>query len=148
MLCQGSLNISFLELVSLFCLGAILYGGCVPTGQSATSWQFVKSFFFFFPAFSLCFVWKLICLSAALGPPVRSQHSSLVQCLRPCAPRRVSLSDKYNQGHPPAPSLRPVGAWQSPHNNSVLMEQLSQNWVGGGALFLCPQRTSGLGVEA
>lgn len=78
-------------------------------------------------------------------PVVGSQHSSLVQCVWPCAPRRVSLSDKYNQGHPLAPSLRPVGAWQSPHNNSVLMVQLSQ-WGGGAeGFFLWPQRTSGWG---
>lgn len=64
-----------------------------------------------------------------------SQHSSLVQCVWPCALRRVSLSDKYSQGHPLAPSLQPAGAWQSPHNNSVLMVQLSQwGWAGGCGL--------------
>lgn len=65
-------------------------------------------------------------------PVALSQHSTLVQCVWPCAPRRVSLSDKYSQGHPLAPSLRPVGAWQTPHNNSVLMVLLSQE-VGWGA---------------
>lgn len=65
-------------------------------------------------------------------PVALSQHSTLVQCVWPCAPRRVSLSDKYSQGHPLAPSLQPVGAWQTPHNNSVLMVLLSQE-VGWGA---------------
>lgn len=122
---SGSLNISFSELVSLLHLGAFRYGGCVLTGQSANLWQLVKSYF---PTHSCM---PNTSMEADLPfssswPVVCSQHSSLVQCVWPCAPRRVSLSDKYNQGHPLAPSLQPVGAWRSPHNNSVLMVQLSQ----------------------
>lgn len=78
----------------------------------------------------------------------RSQHSSLVHCVWPCAPRRVSLSDKYNQGHPLAPSLQPVGACQSPHNNSVLMVQLSQMVVGGRGLLSVASKNLWLGVQA
>lgn len=74
---------------------------------------------------------------SSVWPIVGSQHSSLVQCVWPCAPRRVSLSDKYNQGHPLAPSPQPVGAWQSPHNNSVLMVQLSQEGMGGLRASFC-----------
>ena len=47
-------------------------------------------------------------------PAAHSQHSSMVQRVWPCAPRRVSLSDKYNQGHPLAPSLQPVGPGKVP----------------------------------
>lgn len=134
---SGPLNISF----SSQCLS--LRWLCVLTGQSAKLWRLVKSYF---PTFSSCpYASMDVDLSfSSSWPIVGSQHSSLVQCVWPCAPRRVSLSDKYNQGHPLAPSLRPVGAWQSPHNNSVLMVQLSQ---GGGAegFFLWPQRTSGWG---
>lgn len=79
-----------------------------------------------------CNVWSLTCLAAAFG----LQSTFLSGSVRlACALRRVSLSDKYSQGHPLAPSLQPVGAWQSPHNNSVLMVQLSQwGWAGGCGL--------------
>lgn len=86
-------------------------------------------FFFFFPPTYFSTSMEVgFDFQQQLARPSVSQHSSLVQCVWPCAPRRVSLSDKYNQGHPLAPAPRPVGAWQSPHNNSVLMVLLSQGW--------------------
>lgn len=71
---------------------------------SSKLWQLVKTYF---PLYSL---YKYTSMEVDLSfysswPVVGSQHSSLVQCIWPCAPRRVSLSDKYNQGHPLAPSL-------------------------------------------
>lgn len=129
---SGSLNISFLGarvLVTSRRLSLRRPWTNRPLGRSCG--HFAKSPFFILISLQ---VWKWVWLSAAVGRPSPSQHSSLVQCVWPRAPRRVSLSDKYNQGHPLAPSPRPVGAWQSPHNNSVLMVLLSQGGGGGGEL--------------
>lgn len=139
---SGSLNISF----SSQCLS--LQWLCIHRPVRSRSYgSLFYHIFHIFRLLSCPYTSMAVDLSfSSSWPIVGRQHSSLVQCVWPCAPRRVSLSDKYNQGHPLAPSLRPVGAWQSPHNNSVLMVQLSQGWGGwGGGFFLWPQRTSGWG---
>lgn len=71
---SGSLNIGSWELVSLLCLTAFLYAGCVLTDQSATlatCGYFLIFFFSFQYILSVpsphTLVGKLICLSTAVG---------------------------------------------------------------------------------